>query len=61
MLAAEGATVILTDLNEARGKEVAHGLFAEFIHQDVSQEEGWSALVDHVMDRYGGLDVLVKM
>ena len=60
MLAAEGATVILTDLNEARGKEVAHGLSAEFIDQDVSQEEGWSVLVDHVMDRYGRLDVLVN-
>jgi 3(or 17)beta-hydroxysteroid dehydrogenase len=60
MLAAEGASVILTDLNDAAGKEVARELSAEFIHQDVSQEDDWSALVDHVMDRYGRVDVLVN-
>ena len=60
MLAAEGATVILTDLNDAAGKEGARGISAEFVHQDVSQEDGWPALVDHVMERYGRLDVLVN-
>jgi 3(or 17)beta-hydroxysteroid dehydrogenase len=60
MLAAEGASVILTDLNEAAGTEVAREIGGEFIRQDVSQESTWPALIDHVIERYGHLDVLVN-
>lgn len=59
-LAAEGASVILTDLNEAAGTAIAEEIGAEFIAQDVSQEESWPALVHHVMERYGHLDILVN-
>jgi 3(or 17)beta-hydroxysteroid dehydrogenase len=60
MLAAEGASVVLTDLNEAAGTEVAREIGSEFIRQDVSQESTWPALIDHVIERYGHLDVLVN-
>lgn len=60
LLAAEGARVILTDINEEAGREIAADIDAEFVRQDVSDEEGWSALVDGVMDRHGRLDVLVN-
>ncbi len=60
LLAAEGARVVLTDINEEAGRAIAADIDAEFIRQDVSDEEGWSVLVDGVMDRHGRLDVLVN-
>lgn len=60
LLAAEGAEVILTDVNESAGKELAVAIGGEFVAQDVSDEDGWPRLVDHVMARHGRLDVLVN-
>jgi 3(or 17)beta-hydroxysteroid dehydrogenase len=60
MLVAEGASVIMTDINKAAGQAVADEIGAEFIVQDVSEESSWPALVDHVMERHGRLDVLVN-
>jgi 3(or 17)beta-hydroxysteroid dehydrogenase len=60
LLAGEGAAVVLTDINEEAGQEVAAEIGAEFVRQDVSEEASWPALVDHVVERYGGLDVLVN-
>ena len=60
LLAAEGARVILTDINEEAGRAIASDIGAEFFRQDVSDEKSWSTLVDGVMDRHGRLDVLVN-
>ena len=60
LLAAEGAAVVLTDINEEAGRAIAHEIDAEFVRQDVAEEASWPALVDHVVERYGGLDVLVN-
>lgn len=60
LLAAEGARVVLTDINEEAGQEIAADVGGEFVCQDVSDEESWSALVDGVMNRHGRLDVLVN-
>jgi 3(or 17)beta-hydroxysteroid dehydrogenase len=60
MLAAEGASVIMTDINEPRGRAIADEIGAEFVTQDVSDEDSWPALVDHVMEQHGRLDVLVN-
>ncbi|MED5260956.1 MAG: SDR family oxidoreductase [Myxococcota bacterium] len=60
LLAAEGARVVLTDINEEAGRAIAADIGGEFVRQDVSDEEGWSVLVDGVMDRHGRLDVLVN-
>jgi len=60
MLVAEGARVVVTDIDEAGGRKTAEEIGAEFFHQDVSEEETWGALVDGVMDRHGRLDVLVN-
>ncbi|MDJ0785410.1 MAG: SDR family oxidoreductase [Myxococcota bacterium] len=60
LLASEGASVVLTDVDVAGGEALAAEIGAEFVHQDVGEEESWPALVDHVVDRYGGLDVLVN-
>ncbi len=62
LFAAEGATVILTDVDEANGERVALeiGATARFIRQDVRDEGGWKALIAEVMAEHGRLDVLVN-
>ena len=60
LLAAEGASVVMTDINTAAGEVIAAEIGAEFVHQDVSEEETWPALVERVMDRHGRLDILVN-
>lgn len=61
-LAAEGAKVVLTDLNERDGQAVAAeiGENALFIKHNVTSEEDWKAVVDTAVSRFGGLDVLVN-
>lgn len=64
-LAEAGATVIITDINEKAGQNVAeiirkNGGKADFIRQDVTSEPGWEKLLSHVVETYGGLDVLVN-
>ena len=60
-LAAEGAHVVLTDVNEA-GSEVAAsiGTAARFVRHDVRDEPGWKALIADVLATEGRLDVLVN-
>lgn len=62
LFAAEGATVILTDVDVANGERVAReiGATATFIRQDVREESGWEALIARVMADHGRLDVLVN-
>ena len=61
-LAAEGASVVLTDLNEEDGAKAAAecGASARFVRQDVSDEAGWEALIADTEARLGRLDVLVN-
>lgn len=58
----EGAKVILTDIDTDAGEKLAKhlGENAEFIYQDVRDEDSWKSLIDDVVSRYGGLDVLVN-
>ena len=62
VLAREGATVVLTDLDVAQGERTAAeiGDNALFVPQDVRDEDGWKALVADVVQRFGRLDILVN-
>ena len=62
LLAAEGATVIMTDINVEAGEKAAAdiGDSAQFIKHDVSNEEEWKALIAKVEAEHGRLDVLVN-
>ena len=62
LLVAEGAMVVLTDVNAGAGKALAAelGASARFVEQDVSDEASWPELVDEVMCTHGRLDVLVN-
>jgi 2-hydroxycyclohexanecarboxyl-CoA dehydrogenase len=61
-LAAEGATVVATDVNEATAKETAEALGGDAvgIRTDVTSRESVDAMVAQVRDRFGRIDVLVN-
>lgn len=55
-----GALVVATDVDDARGRDVADATGAEFRHQDTSRPDEWEALAAHVSATYGRLDVMVN-
>ena len=65
LLAREGASVAVTDVDELRGPEVVAGIRkaggeATFWHHDVTSEPRWIEIVAEVEKRYGRLDILVS-
>jgi NAD(P)-dependent dehydrogenase (short-subunit alcohol dehydrogenase family) len=64
LLAEEGASVVVSDVDELRGPEVAAGIKktggeAVFLHQDVTSEPRWVEVIAEIERRFGELDVLV--
>jgi NAD(P)-dependent dehydrogenase (short-subunit alcohol dehydrogenase family) len=64
-LAAEGAAVVVADLNEAAGEAVAakiagDGGTAMFVRTDVSDTASATAMADRAVAEYGGIDYLVN-
>ena len=59
---AEGAKVVLTDLNEEKGKLLASelGEKALFIKQNVTSADEWAAVVAKTEETFGPVDVLVN-
>ncbi len=62
LLAAEGATVVLADVDDVAGSALATeiGRGAEYRHLDVRNEAEWRALIKGVVARHGRLDILVN-
>lgn len=60
LLAGEGGRVIVADIADQKGRELAEEIGAEFYHLDVTIENAWVDLMAHVKDRYGKLNVLVN-
>jgi 2-hydroxycyclohexanecarboxyl-CoA dehydrogenase len=59
-LAAEGATVVATDLDEATAKDTATAVGGLGIAADVSDRASVDAMVARVREEYGRIDVLVN-
>ncbi len=64
-MAAEGAPVALSDIEEEGARALAAELEAGgaetmFIALDVTREADWEAAIPAVIDRFGGLDILVN-
>jgi len=57
-LAAEGAWLVLSDIDEDRGAEVARALGAPFVVSDVADPAQVEALMQYAVDRYGALHVV---
>lgn len=59
-LSAAGATVVVADLQDEKGKEVAAAVGGSFVHLDVTDDASWEAAVAQAVSETGGLDVLVN-
>jgi len=57
---AEGARVMLADVDEAAGLAVSQACGARFISLDVSSETDWQALAHTLRSDYGRLDALLN-
>jgi NAD(P)-dependent dehydrogenase (short-subunit alcohol dehydrogenase family) len=62
-LADEGATVMVTDVQDSEGELVVKhlrelGHDATFQHHDVSSEDDWRTVVECTLETYGRLDIL---
>jgi NAD(P)-dependent dehydrogenase (short-subunit alcohol dehydrogenase family) len=65
LLAEQGASVVVTDVDELKGPDVVAGIRkaggeAVFLHQDVTSEPRWAEVIGEIERRYGKLDVLVS-
>ena len=65
LFAQEGASVVIGDILEDEGRQVAAGINAEggnarFINLDVTSEADWQAAVDLAVSEFGKLNVLVN-
>lgn len=62
-LAAQGARVIVADINESGGWETADsiGTAAGFVHLDVTDETAWCRALDYVISTESRLDILANV
>jgi 3alpha(or 20beta)-hydroxysteroid dehydrogenase len=62
LFVAEGARVVLTDVQDAEGEALARelGKAALFVHHDVASEADWDKVVAATISHFGGVDVLVN-
>jgi 3alpha(or 20beta)-hydroxysteroid dehydrogenase len=62
LFVAEGAKVLLTDINDAQGNEVVSelGENARFLRHDVTSLAGWQTVVDTAEKEFGPVTVLVN-
>jgi len=60
-LSEEGANIVISDLNEAAGKERAASLKnAIYLRHDVTDEPDWERCIAATRDRFGSLEILVN-
>lgn len=57
-LTREGAKLVLTDIDDKAGLALAEELGAEYLHLDVSEEDGWPAVIA-AAEKLGRLDIMV--
>lgn len=65
LFAKEGASVVLTDLDEIRGRKIAEeicrdGGEAAFVRSDAASKADWHALLEHTCATWGRVDILVN-
>jgi 3-oxoacyl-[acyl-carrier protein] reductase len=65
LYAAEGAKVIVDDINAEAGAQVAEAIrkaggAAQFVHADVATDSGWATLVAATKQHFGRIDIVVN-
>jgi 3-hydroxybutyrate dehydrogenase len=59
-LAAQGARVLVTDVNAPDGERVASAISGVFIRADMSRRDECDTVVARAVDAWGGVDILVN-
>jgi NAD(P)-dependent dehydrogenase (short-subunit alcohol dehydrogenase family) len=59
-LAADGATVVISDIQADLAAEVAAAIGGEYVVQDVTDEDGWPRAIGEVLERHDGIHLLVN-
>ena len=60
LLAREGARIVVTDVNEEAGRQVARETGGIFVRHDVCSEADWQRAVKVATEQFGRLDVVVN-
>ena len=62
VLAEQGASVVITDIQEDAGAKVAAGIGHDvlFLQQDVASEADWQRVMSRIIEKHGKLDILVN-
>lgn len=65
LFAKEGATVILTDIDESRGQTIARSIQGDggragFHRADASSQADWERVFEHTLSQFGRLDILIN-
>lgn len=62
LFVAEGAKVMIADVLDAEGEQLAAdlGANARFLHHDVTDEASWARLIENTESTFGPVDVLVN-
>ena len=59
-MAAEGAIVVLSDVNDEMGKQTAAEIGCDYQHLDVREESQWQQAIDAILAKHGRMDCLVN-
>lgn len=62
VLAREGAIVVVSDVDDEKGKQIAGkiGKSAIYLHLDVRSEKNWNQVVESILQTFSKLDILVN-
>jgi NAD(P)-dependent dehydrogenase (short-subunit alcohol dehydrogenase family) len=60
LFAREGATVILSDIQDAQGEAAATRIGGHYLHQNAASEDEWIATLKTIRERHRRLDILVN-
>jgi len=65
LLAKEGAKVVVTDIDDTKGKDVVEQIRREggeaiYVSHDVTSENNWKEVIEKTFSKFGRLDVLVN-
>jgi len=58
LFAAEGATVVMADIQDKRGGKISEEIGAHYLHVDVSKETDVVKAIDYVIEHHGHLDCI---
>jgi 3-hydroxybutyrate dehydrogenase len=52
--------IVIVDLNQKQGQEVAHSLNGFYINADLSQREACKSVIEETVNHFGALDIIVN-